>query len=145
EPFDSGQEAYCASRGLIEFLVRRLTAAIPTIRIESGVAVRELIYREGRVRGVRCAHSRTIDAALVVDATGRGRRARKWLARLRAGAEVARGYRGLAARGDRDRLGYGLQHCTFSPACRIFRRATHLHNRAGAAFHASRLCDHDRK
>jgi 2-polyprenyl-6-methoxyphenol hydroxylase-like FAD-dependent oxidoreductase len=64
---------------LIELVVRRQTAAIPTIRIESGAAVQELIYRKGRVRGVRCADSRTIDADLVVDATGRGRRARKWL------------------------------------------------------------------
>jgi 2-polyprenyl-6-methoxyphenol hydroxylase-like FAD-dependent oxidoreductase len=81
-PFDLGQEAYCASRGLIEFVIRRQTTAIPNIRVESGTAVRELIYREGRVRGVRTADSRAIAAELVVDATGRGRRARQWLAAI---------------------------------------------------------------
>src|SRR5580704_75815 len=78
-PFDSGLKAYCASRGLIEFIVRRQTTAIPNIRLESGTAVRELIHAKGRVQGVRLADSRTIEADLVVDATGRGRRARHWL------------------------------------------------------------------
>jgi len=78
-PFESGLEAYCASRGLIEFVIRWRTTAISNIKLESGTAVRELMYREGRVRGVRCADSRLIEAELVVDATGRGHRARQWL------------------------------------------------------------------
>jgi glycine/D-amino acid oxidase-like deaminating enzyme len=69
-PFDSGLEAYCASRGLIEFVIRKRTTAIPNIRFESGLAVRDLIYRDCRVRGVRCANARLIEAELVVDATG---------------------------------------------------------------------------
>jgi 2-polyprenyl-6-methoxyphenol hydroxylase-like FAD-dependent oxidoreductase len=75
-------EAYCASRGLIEFVIRKRTTAIPNIRFESGSAVRELIYRDSRVRGVRCSDARSIEAELVIDATGRGHRARRWLASI---------------------------------------------------------------
>ena len=78
-PFDYGLQAFCASRGLIEFLIRRRTTAIPNIRFESGCAVRGLLCRDGMVRGVRCADARSVGADLVVDATGRGHRAREWL------------------------------------------------------------------
>ena len=78
-PFDSGLQAFCASRGLIEFLIRRRTTAIPNIRFESGCTVRGLLCRDGMVRGVRCADARSVGADLVVDATGRGHRAREWL------------------------------------------------------------------
>jgi len=78
-PFDAGFEAYCSSRGLIEFLIRKRTTAIPNIRFESGSAVRELIYRDSRVCGVRCADARLIEGELVIDATGRAHRARQWL------------------------------------------------------------------
>jgi flavin-dependent dehydrogenase len=50
------------------------------IQIEYETAVRQLICRDGRVRGVRTADARSIEADLVVDATGRGHRARQWLA-----------------------------------------------------------------
>jgi 2-polyprenyl-6-methoxyphenol hydroxylase-like FAD-dependent oxidoreductase len=81
-PFDSGLVAYCASRGLIEFVLRRQTAAIPNVRLASGTTVRELIGADGQVRGIRDATARDFAADLVVDATGRGRRARHWLAVL---------------------------------------------------------------
>ena len=74
-PFDAGLEAYCASRGLIEFVIRKRTTAIPNIRFDSGLAVRELIYRDSRVCGVRCADAQLIEGELVIDATGRGHRA----------------------------------------------------------------------
>lgn len=77
--FDSGLEAYCASRGLIEFVIRKRTTAVSNIQFASGSAVRELIHRDGRVCGVRCADARSIEADFVVDATGRGHRARQWL------------------------------------------------------------------
>ena len=79
-PIDSDLEGYCASRGLLEFVIRRHTTATSNIRIEYGAAVRELICRDGRVRGVRSADARSIEADLVIDATGRGHRARRWLA-----------------------------------------------------------------
>jgi 2-polyprenyl-6-methoxyphenol hydroxylase-like FAD-dependent oxidoreductase len=79
-PFDSDLEGYCASRGLLEFVIRRRTTATSNIQIEYETAVRQLICRDGRVRGVRTADARSIEADLVVDATGRGHRARQWLA-----------------------------------------------------------------
>ena len=79
-PFDSGIAGYCASRGLIEFVIRNQTAAIGNIRLMSATAVRELVFGQDRVQGIRTAEGRTLEADLVVDATGRGRRARQWLA-----------------------------------------------------------------
>jgi hypothetical protein len=79
-PFDSGIAVYCARRGLIEFVIRNQTAAIGNIRLMSATAVRELIFGQDRVQGIRTSEGRTLKADLVVDATGRGRRARQWLA-----------------------------------------------------------------
>ena len=70
-PFDSGLEGYCASRGLLEFVIRRRTAANSNIHFEYGTAVTELICRDATVVGVRTLDSRSIEADLVVDATGR--------------------------------------------------------------------------
>jgi 2-polyprenyl-6-methoxyphenol hydroxylase-like FAD-dependent oxidoreductase len=81
-PFDSRLEGYCASRGLLEFAIRRRTAAISNIHFEYGTAVTELICRDATVVGVRCVDSRSIEADLVVDATGRAYRARQWLAAI---------------------------------------------------------------
>lgn len=81
-PYDSDMEGYCASRGLLEFVIRRLTTTIANIRFEYGNAVRELVCRDGTIRGVRCASSRSIEADLVIDATGRGHRGRQWLTRI---------------------------------------------------------------
>jgi len=81
-PSDLGLAGHCASRGLIELLVRRRTTAIANIQWESGAAVRELLHHEGRVRGVRCEDARTFDAELTVDATGRTSRASRWLEAL---------------------------------------------------------------
>jgi 2-polyprenyl-6-methoxyphenol hydroxylase-like FAD-dependent oxidoreductase len=79
EPFDSGLEGYCASRGLIEYLIRRRTQQVSGVRIETGTTVRELICREDRVHGVLCDSGRSFEADLVVDATGRTSRATHWL------------------------------------------------------------------
>jgi 2-polyprenyl-6-methoxyphenol hydroxylase-like FAD-dependent oxidoreductase len=90
-PHDLGFEAHSASRGLFEFLIRRRTLGLPNVRFETGVAVRELSYRAGRIHGVRCEDSRSLVAALVVDAGGRGSRAPKWLSAIGFGqpAETA--------------------------------------------------------
>jgi 2-polyprenyl-6-methoxyphenol hydroxylase-like FAD-dependent oxidoreductase len=79
EPLDLGFEAHCASRGLIEFLIRRLTLALPNVQLETGVTVRELAHSGGHVQGVRCSDSRSFAAELVVDTGGRGSRAPLWL------------------------------------------------------------------
>jgi 2-polyprenyl-6-methoxyphenol hydroxylase-like FAD-dependent oxidoreductase len=78
-PLDLGFEAHCASRGLIEFLIRRLTLALPNVKLETGATVRELAHNGGRVQGVRCSDSRSFAAELVVDAGGRGSHAPRWL------------------------------------------------------------------
>lgn len=79
EPLDLGFEGHCASRGLIEFLIRRLTLALPNVKLETGITVRELAQSGGHVQGVRCSGSRSFTAELVVDAGGRGSRAPLWL------------------------------------------------------------------
>lgn len=81
-PSDLGLAGHCASRALIEFLVRRRTKAISNVHWESGASVREPIHHEGRVRGVRCDDSRVFEGELTVDATGRSSRAPRWLAAL---------------------------------------------------------------
>ena len=81
-PFNSGLEGYCASRGLLEYVIRQRTTGSSNIRLEYGCTVRELICRDGIIRGVRCGNSRSIECDLVVDATGRGHRARQWLAAI---------------------------------------------------------------
>jgi hypothetical protein len=62
-PLDLGLAGHCASRGLIEFVLRRRTTAISNVHWESGAAVRELVHQQGRVRGVRCEDSRVFEAA----------------------------------------------------------------------------------
>jgi 2-polyprenyl-6-methoxyphenol hydroxylase-like FAD-dependent oxidoreductase len=54
EPRDLGFEVHCASRGLIEFLIRRRTVALPKVTLKTDVRVRELAYRDRHVTGVRC-------------------------------------------------------------------------------------------
>lgn len=72
-------EGHCASRGLIEYVIRRRTQALPRIRLETGTVVRDLIVRKGRVHGVRCVGGRSLEADLVVDASGRASHATQWL------------------------------------------------------------------
>ena len=88
EPFDADLDAHCASRGLIEYAIRRRTQEVPGIRIETGKTVRGLIFHGGRVDGVRREDGRSFEAELVVDATGRTSHASRWLAA--AGCSVPR-------------------------------------------------------
>ncbi len=85
EPRDVGLVAHSQSRGLLEYLVRRRTTAIPNLRFESGVPVRALTHRDHRVYGLSCEHSsgsQAIEADLVLDAGGRGSQAPRWLASM---------------------------------------------------------------
>ena len=79
EPFDVDLDAHCASRGLIEYVIRRRTQEVSRIRIETGKTVRELISREARVHGVRCDNGQSFKAEMVIDATGRTSHAPQWL------------------------------------------------------------------
>jgi len=81
-PSDLGLYGHCGSRGLIEYLVRRRTTALANVRWEGPTAVRDLIHRGGRIRGVRGEDARTFEADLTVDATGRASRTPRWLEAL---------------------------------------------------------------
>jgi len=76
-----------ASRELTEWAVRRRVYESPQILVRAGLEVRGLVVRDGRVQGVdvRSWHAEqdaptvTIDADIVVDASGRGSDAADWL------------------------------------------------------------------
>jgi 2-polyprenyl-6-methoxyphenol hydroxylase-like FAD-dependent oxidoreductase len=88
EPFDVGLEGHCASRGLIEYVIRRRTQVLPRIRVETGRTVRDLVCRNGQICGVRCDDGQSFEADLVVDASGRASHAPQWL--LAAGVSELR-------------------------------------------------------
>lgn len=73
-------EAYfvSCSRGLLDHVVRRRAG----VRVAEGVQVTGLTGDAGRVTGVRVGDARTIEADLVVDATGRRSQAPRWLAEI---------------------------------------------------------------
>lgn len=82
------------SRPLLEWLIRRRVLANPRITVRSGTQAVGLLGDAVRVRGVRLrergarAEPRSLAADLVVDASGRGSRAARWLDAL--GAEPVR-------------------------------------------------------
>ena len=85
EPHDLGIDFYCQSRGLLEHCIRQRTLEQPNVQFHSDRAVQGLVYRDGHVEGVRCesdGESRALTADLVVDASGRGSRAPRWLSEL---------------------------------------------------------------
>jgi 2-polyprenyl-6-methoxyphenol hydroxylase-like FAD-dependent oxidoreductase len=85
EPRDLGLESHSQSRALLEHLVRRQTAMLPNISLESGSVARGLIADGGHVRGVRREREdkvEDVDADLVIDAGGRGSQAPRWLNEL---------------------------------------------------------------
>ena len=72
-----------ASRPFIEANLRRRVAELPDVQIETGVTITNLVYDGERVRGVGVIDDegapRTLQADLVVDSTGRGSNAHRWL------------------------------------------------------------------
>jgi 2-polyprenyl-6-methoxyphenol hydroxylase-like FAD-dependent oxidoreductase len=85
EPRDLGFEGHVMSRGLLEYLVRRRTVALANVKLETEAAIEGLIYDNGRVRGVRrnrAAGAQAVDADLVLDASGRGSHAQRWLVEM---------------------------------------------------------------
>ena len=73
---DFGLTILCASRPLIEFVLRRRAMAVANIALRPGCRVTEIVPSDGAARGVRfdtvSGQSETLDADLVVDASGRG-------------------------------------------------------------------------
>lgn len=75
---DLGQSLVCASRPLLELVLRQKAEVIPNLQIRSGCRVTEIVsaVSSADVKGVRFIDrsgvSAAIDADLVVDASGRG-------------------------------------------------------------------------
>ena len=96
--FTFGASAALMSRPLLESLIRQRTLARPNISLRDNTAVKGLVTNGDRTRitGVEVesrgastlrqaqdsAHNETINADLVVDATGRGSRTPEWLTEL---------------------------------------------------------------
>jgi 2-polyprenyl-6-methoxyphenol hydroxylase-like FAD-dependent oxidoreductase len=84
----SEQFVISCSRGLLDHVVREQLSALPGVRFLPGTEAVGLCGSARRVDGVRVRRTRTagpdstLEAALVVDATGRGSRAPEWLAEL---------------------------------------------------------------
>lgn len=88
-PYDTRFYSRPCSRLLLESLIRRRVLALPKVELIEGCSAGALMGTQGRVTGVRlearrrgAGDTRTIDADLVVDASGRGSRAPEWLAAL---------------------------------------------------------------
>src|SRR6266403_1393629 len=73
---DFGLTILCASRPLIEFVLRRRAMAIANIALRPGCRVTEIVPSHEAAHGVRfdtgSGQSETLEADLVVDASGRG-------------------------------------------------------------------------
>ena len=73
---DFGLSLLCASRPLIEFVLRRRVMSIANVALRAGVRVTEIVPSHEAAHGVRfdtgSGQSETLEADLVVDASGRG-------------------------------------------------------------------------
>jgi 2-polyprenyl-6-methoxyphenol hydroxylase-like FAD-dependent oxidoreductase len=78
----SDLQAILASRPLIEGYIRDRVAALPNVEVRSNVEVTGLLAANDTITGVRLADGTTIDARVVVDATGRSNRGPTWLGEL---------------------------------------------------------------
>jgi 2-polyprenyl-6-methoxyphenol hydroxylase-like FAD-dependent oxidoreductase len=83
----SGIHSILSSRPFLEWKVRCRVRALPNVELREGYNVEQLLTdaARGRVTGVRVkgpGGEETLEAALVVDASGRGSRAPQWLEAL---------------------------------------------------------------
>ncbi len=105
---EAGFAGLCLSRPLFESYVSERVAAMENVEIVEGCAVHGLVHEGGWVRGVQVMRTKrdsseeTIEAELVVDATGRGSRTPAWLEGL--------GYPAPAV----DEVGVGISYATFT-------------------------------
>jgi flavin-dependent dehydrogenase len=78
-----------ARRTTFDQVLRGAVEQQPGVDIRAGVTVAGLVVRSGgrvpHVTGIRLASGETLEADLVVDATGRGTHALRWLAAIGAG------------------------------------------------------------
>jgi 2-polyprenyl-6-methoxyphenol hydroxylase-like FAD-dependent oxidoreductase len=76
--FSSPLVMLACSRALLEWRLRRMLGTSGAVAFTTGTGVNGLIVDQGRVRGVH-TDAGDIDADLVVDASGRGTHASRWL------------------------------------------------------------------
>lgn len=73
---DFGMSMLCASRPLIELVLRRRVMAVANIALRPQCRVTEIVAADGAVRGVRfvsvSGQTETLECDLVIDASGRG-------------------------------------------------------------------------
>jgi 2-polyprenyl-6-methoxyphenol hydroxylase-like FAD-dependent oxidoreductase len=81
-PFRPTLSVFSVSRDLLESQVRRRVRALAGVRFVEGRSVKRLLVRGGRVAGVELDDGTSHDADLVVDASGRGSQAVRWLSEL---------------------------------------------------------------
>lgn len=79
--FESGFRGLLVSRPLLEGYIRQRLLALPNVHSLQGASVRGLLVREGQVKGVvlKSQQLSELTADLVVDASGRGSQAGRWL------------------------------------------------------------------
>lgn len=98
--FESPLRMLAASRSLIEWRLRRMSAAVPGVSFLDDVQVVGVRLAGERVTGVETSAG-LLDADLVVDASGRGSRTPQWLERLgyeRPRETVVNAFLGYASR-----------------------------------------------
>ncbi|GAB2846249.1 FAD-dependent oxidoreductase [Lentzea nigeriaca] len=79
-PEDDDLRMVLSRRSTFELVLRERALARPGVSVRTGATVRGLVASGNRVTGVRLADGETIEADLVVDATGRKTAADTWLA-----------------------------------------------------------------
>ena len=77
---DVGYTFFCQTRPFLEHHVYRRLDALPNVTIRHECSVEGLSHEGGRVRAVQCRGGDTLQADLVIDASGPGSRSPKWLA-----------------------------------------------------------------
>ncbi|MEV4704942.1 FAD-binding monooxygenase [Actinoplanes sp. NPDC049316] len=111
---DAGLPALAASRPLIEGEIRRRVRALPNVTVLDGHDITGLCASADgrRITGaaISGAQPRTVEADLVVDATGRGTRTPRWLAELGFEPPVA----------DRVSIGLAYTSCVYEEPAGLF-------------------------
>jgi 2-polyprenyl-6-methoxyphenol hydroxylase-like FAD-dependent oxidoreductase len=77
--FSSGVRMQCQSKAFLEWSVRQRLREWPSVTFRDGTTVAGLLERQGRIVGVRLADGGTIEADLVIDASGRNSRTPQFL------------------------------------------------------------------
>lgn len=79
QPFESDLQTVAVSRPLLESIVRRRLSRLANVELRGHSPVAKLRCVEGRMVGVELENNAEIAADFVLDAGGRGSRARRWL------------------------------------------------------------------